>query len=530
MASRDTSDYDNKLSSALANFYADPLGYVMFDYPWRSDPSIQLVKLAPKYRDRFDCEYGPDEWACEFLDDLGREIRERGFDGRNAVIPIRFSTASGHGIGKSVLVAWLVNFIIATRPYCKGVVTATTDSQLRTKTWAEVGKWHKLSLTRNWFDYSTGRGSMTLKHKLFPENWRVDAQTSREENSESFAGLHAANSTPFYIFDEASGIPDKIYEVREGGTTDGEPMVFDFGNPTRNSGAFYENTIGKNAHRYKTRSIDSRTVAITSKSLIDQWIEDRGEDSDFVRVRVKGQFPHQGSLQFISNEMVLKAMARESFVNHHAALVIGVDVARFGDNDSVIYPRLGDDARSWPPRLHRGLDTVQLAGKVVETLIEFERLGVPCAGLFVDVGGVGGGVVDVLRNMGRNPIGVNFGGSPIDAVMYRYRGDEMWGRMKDAIKDRLILPTKQQMPQTGAEDVTLQTELTNREYGVTLKGQINLESKADMHKRGVGSPDVSDALALTYAMDVVAPSVSGQGVKAYSAKVSDFDPNDTERM
>ena len=122
---------------------------------------------------------------------------------------------------------------MSTRPYCKGVVTANTAEQLRSKTWSELSKWHSKCITKEWFAFHAGRGNMKIVHVDHPEEWNCQAQTSKEENSEAFAGLHAASSTPFYIFDEASAVPDKIFEVREGGTTDGEAMTFDFGNPTR---------------------------------------------------------------------------------------------------------------------------------------------------------------------------------------------------------------------------------------------------------------------------------------------------------
>ena len=243
------SGFNEKLTADISKFFADPLGYVMYVFPWATDPSIQQVELQEPYASRYRCKYGPDQWACEFLDDLGTEIKKRAFDGRTTVEPIRFTTASGHGIGKSALVSWLIKFILDTRPFSKGVVTANTGEQLRTKTWAELGKWNRLSITEHLYDYAIGKGSMSLARKEYREIWRVDAQTCREENSEAFQGLHAANSTPFYIFDEASGIPEKIWLARAGGGTDGEHMTFDFGNPTRNTGAFYDNCVGAQEYR-----------------------------------------------------------------------------------------------------------------------------------------------------------------------------------------------------------------------------------------------------------------------------------------
>lgn len=506
---------DERLADALAGFRADPLGYVMFAFPWDSEPSIQVVELAQgveeamtdadrarraAYRARFPgCTHGPDLWACDFLEQLGQEIRRRGFDGRSAVEPIQFATVSGHEIGKSALCAWLIKFILDTRPFSKGTVTAVTDEQLRTKTWAEVGKWHHLSITRHWFKYTSARGSMTLTHadERFSGTWRCDARTCRKEKSEAFAGQHAPTATSFYIFDEASGIDDKIFEVRTGGLTSGEPMVFDFGNGTVNSGAFYEECEGRLKHRFIVRSIDSRTVAITNKAAIAREVADFGEDSDRVRVRVRGMFPVRGYVQFMPTEEVRAAMERETPDARLYPVVLGVDVARFGDDRSVVWARRGMDARTFGPRVYSGLDTVQLAGVVTAYCEELARLGCRPTMICVDEGGIGGGVVDQLQHGGYPVVGVNFGGRPVDQKRYRYRVDEIWGRTREAL-GRLALPG-QDSP-VGQE---LFEDLTQRQYGFTISGdKVSLESKSDMKKRGLRSPDLADALALTFAVDL----------------------------
>ena len=267
---------EQDLADDIADFYADPLGFVMYAFPW-GEGEIDLVELSEPWASRFNCKYGPDAWACEFLDGLGKQVRERGFDGINAVDPIMMAVCSGHGIGKSTITAWLILWIMSTRPMAKGVVTANTSNQLQTKTWPELVKWLKRCVTAHWFDVTTGTRNMSLRHRKHPEGWRCDAQTSKEENSEAFAGLHAADSTPFYLFDEASAIADKIWEVAEGGTTDGEPMWFAFGNPTRNTGRFRE-CWRKFRHRWQTWKVDSRTVSITNKSRLQSWVDDYGEE------------------------------------------------------------------------------------------------------------------------------------------------------------------------------------------------------------------------------------------------------------
>ena len=509
-----------QIAEDISRFYDDPLGYVMYNWDWDQDKSIQLVKLQSPWKERYKCEYGPDVWACEYLDQLGAEIRKRKFDGVHAVDPIQFSTGSGHGIGKTVMVAWLIKFIADTRPFSKGTVTANTDIQLRTKTWAALGSWHAKSLTKDWFTYAAGRGSMSFKSVTHPTDWFCSAQTSREENSESFAGQHAANSTSYYIFDEASGIPDKIFEVRKGGLMTGEPMAFDFGNCTRNTGAFYDNMEGKQKHRYIRRFIDSRTVAITNKAEIQKMVDDYGEDSDIVRVRVKGQFPKAASAQFITRDVVEMAQEREVVVGRTAALVIGVDPARFGDDDTVIWARHGDDARSFPPERYNGLDGIQVASRVIAKVKFFENLGKSVDAIFVDGNGIGASVVDQLRNLGYNPIDVQFGGAPTDRNTYRYKVDECWGEMREAIKTRLALPD------AGTEiGKALEEQLTQRLYGYTLKGQLNLETKKQMKERGLGSPDIADALALTYAFEVAAISDQDMSERAHGGRViDDYDP------
>jgi hypothetical protein len=408
----------------------------------------------------------------------------------------------------------------------KGTVTANTAEQLRTKTWAELGKWHRRSLTEHWYEYNTGRGAMSYKSKSKPEEWFCSAQTCREENSEAFAGQHAANATSFYIFDEASNVPDKIYEVREGGTTDGEPMTFDFGNGTRNSGRFYEECVGKLKHRFITRSIDSRHVHITNKKRAMEWIEDFGEDSDFVKVRVRGMFPSAGSMQFISTAMLEACQERELIADPYAALAIGVDVARFGDDESVIYPRLGWDARSFAPKRFRGLDGIQLATEVIRMIEEFAVLGITEPTIFIDVtGGVGASPYDQLMQLGYNPIAVNFGAGAVDKKTYRYKSDELWGDMRQGMR-HLCLPDSH-----SPHGMALGEQLTQREYGYMKVGNyIHLESKADMKDRldtGAGSPDIADALACTFFLPIAPRKLAAAG-KSRGLQVanSDYDPLD----
>ncbi len=487
------SNINHDLAELMGECYADPLRHVMVSYPWGEG---QLKG--------FD---GPDEWAVEFLEDIAKEVKRRNFDGIHAVQPLQYSTASGHGIGKSAAVSWLIRWIMDTRPFCKGIVTANTSEQLRTKTWSELAKWHHIGLTRHWYHLNSGGGSMNLYHKEHRETWRVDAQTCKEENSESFAGLHAAQSTPFYIFDEASRVPDKIFEVREGGLTDGEPMTFDFGNPTRNTGRFYENMQGRFRHRFNRRFIDSRDVKITNKELFKEWIEDRGIDSDFVKVRVLGQFPSAGDLQFIPGDWVRACINLDVVVQPHDPLVMGVDVARFGGDQSVIHMRQGRDHEAHPMQKFMGVDTMELSARIAETANRLRP-----DSIFIDGGGVGGGVVDRCRQLGLDVIEINFGNKATDTQYANMRA-QCWGNMKDAIKDGIRLP----------DDPDLVADLTGLEYGYNLRNQVQLERKEDAKKRGIASPDLADSIALTYAMPVM-PTRAGYNNEANM--MTEYEPYD----
>jgi len=216
-------------------------------------------------------------------------------------------------------------------------------------------------------------------------------------------------------------------------------------------------------------------------------------------VRVRGVFPDQSDMQFIATVDVNQAMMRDPPYTKGAALIMGVDVGGGGDfgDETVIKVRHGMDARSFPAMRFRGLDTVQIVGKVIETIMKFRALGMKFAALFIDGGGVGQGVCDQLRHLGYGPIPIMGGGSPTDNRTYYNRNDEMWGRMRDAIHTGLVLPE----PNT-AEGNDLRDQLTGREFGSTDKLQIHLERKKDMRKRGLPSPDVADAYALTFAQDV----------------------------
>ncbi|MBU2652686.1 MAG: terminase [Bacteroidetes bacterium] len=481
------SKIDIELAHEVAKYYADPLGFVMFAYPWDTDPSIQVCELPEPWASKYNSKYGPDEWSCQFLDDLGEKIKANKFDGSHAVDAIRMAVSSGHGIGKSAMTGWLVNLIMSTRPNAQGTVTANTGPQLESKTWPQIAKWTKRCITSHWFDISSGRGSMRMRHKLFPESWFCTAQTCREENSEAFAGQHAVDSTSFYINDESSAISDKIFEVQDGGMTDGEPMQFLFGNPTKNTGSFRE-AFGKKRHRFMCYQVDSRDVQITNKKYIDELIADNGEDSDYTRVRVKGVFPRASSAQLIPYDLVEAARGKIIHVSEyaHAPRILICDPARFGDDQSTIGERQG--LRHTILHKYRGKDTMFLANKL-GTMNNDEGYDA----VFIDVIGVGAGVVDRLIQLGhRNIIPVNFAESAKNEKKYHNLRAECWAEIIEWLKAGGCID----------DDQEVCDDLVGPEYFYDARDRMQLESKKDMRARGLNSPDCGDNVAISFARPV----------------------------
>lgn len=459
---------EQELIKDIGKFAHNPLGFVRYAYPWRK-AGTDLAESG-----------GPRVWQREILQGIGNHL-----SGSSRFTPLQIAVASGHGIGKSSLIAMIDNWARSTCEDCRIVVTANTEAQLRTKTWPEILKWTRLAINGHW--WNPGATTISVKEKAHEKLWRTDAIAWSENNTEAFAGLHNQGKRIVVFFDEGSAISDKIWEVTEGALTDSgtEIIWIVFGNPTRNSGRFRE-CFGSLQHRWQIRKhIDSRSVDGTNKEQLDRWVQDYGADSDFCRVRVRGEFPRAGSTQFISGDVV--AQARKRTVSGAGFKVLSIDVARFGDDQTVLGIRQGN--KFYSPLKFRGLDTMQVAMRAKE-MIERERPRLTV----VDGDGLGAGVVDWLRTYCKEyfvaPVRlVEFhgGATPKDGDMYFNQRAEMWGRMRDWLVGGDI-----------PDDPELETELTGPEYFFSAKNQIQLEKKEDMKKRGMGSPDIGDCLAMTF--------------------------------
>lgn len=470
-------EYTELLVEKVAECYHDPLRFVETMYPW-GEPGTML-----EHND------GPDDWQRELLVSIGREVEANDFDGHTPVMPIRRAVSSGHGIGKGVMAAWLVDWIMSTRPHAQGVVTANSDKQLKTKTWAAIQRWTSLCLTGSWFEINTER----MYHRKFPASWFCSSQTCRPENSEAFAGQHAADSTSFYIFDEDSAVPKVIHDVADGGMTDGEPMQFRFGNPTRNSGDFHDCVFGKKKHLWHPMVVDARKVKFSNKQLIAEWIDEYGEESDWVRVRVRGLPPRASDLQFIDPERVHEAQVREvvSFVDE--PLVAGVDCSGGGKAWNTVRFRRGMDGRSRRALRVPGEATRKDRSAFLAILADILKDRHPerrVSMMFVDAA-YGAPYVERLKQMGfTNVMEVQFG--QVENPDSRHCGNMrayMWKQCKDWLAYGAIPP----------DDKKLEDDLTTPGHHLNQRDKMFIESKDSMAR----PLDDADALVLTFAMPVV---------------------------
>lgn len=457
------------LQKKAASFKRDPLGYIKYFYQWGK-------KELADYP-------GPRTWQAETLDTIGAHLRNP----ETRFQPLMIAVASGHGIGKTAEISMIIEWAMATCVDCKVVVTANTGTQLATKTAPEVAKWFRLALNSHWFDVKAT--SITCKVPGHERTWRTDFIPWSENNTEAFAGLHNKGKRIVVIFDESSAIAEIVWQVAEGALTDEQTEIIfiAFGNPTKNTGRFRE-CFGRYRHRWIVRQIDSRTVEGTNKAQIQKWLEDYGEDSDFFRVRVRGEFPRAGSSQFISGDAVAEARRFKAEGYMGLPKVLSVDVARFGDDKSVIGWRQGRKAVICDQL--RGKDTVFTA----ERTIQFIKSEKPDA-VVIDGDGIGGAVIDHLKHRGFESFEFHGGATPNDEAMYFNKRAEVWGMLRNWINSADI------------PDVPEVDEIAALEYGFSAKGQIQIEKKEDFKLRcpDIGSPDIGDMLAMTFGVTIAPP-------------------------
>lgn len=465
-----------ELADLISRTWWDPFLFAKIAFPWRQ-PGTFLADYD-----------GPDEFQTGVLVQIGTQLRAISA-GTAPSNTIRIAVSSGHGVGKSALMAMIELWWQSTRPHSKSITTAGTQVQLTTKTWRELEKWRQVCITGHWFKWT----ATSLKCIRAPVTWAAEATPWSAMNAQAFAGTH--EQWVMYKMDEASTIADSIWETSEGAfTTEGPHIWLAFGNPEQPTGRFRE-CWTKHRDRWITLEVDSRNSRFANKKLLQEWIDTYGIDSDFVRVRVLGKPPKTPPEQFISTELWETASGRwneaekqEKDIPRGIPLIMGVDPGAGGQGKTTILFRRGGFVYKNILRSSEA-DQVKVAGIIAQAIRDYKPMIV-----FIDAHGIGWGVFNILQTLGFRNVMACFSGDTKDVseklVYYNLRV-EWWSRLREWMK-------------TGAlpDDSILREDLLAPKRYFNIKNQMLLESKEDMKARGIPSPDTGDALVLTFAYPV----------------------------
>lgn len=414
----------------------------------------------------------PDPWQEKFLMAIARGDR-------------KISVRSGHGVGKSTASSWAMLWYFMTRSPVKVVVTAPTSSQLYDAMFAELKRWiNTMPLPL--------QGLLTVKQERIefnaaPTEMFISARTSRAEQPEALQGIHSDNV--MLVADEASGVPEQVFEAAAGSMSGHNAVTLLLGNPVRSSGFFYD-THTRLSDEWTTFQVSCKDSPRVSEEYIQEMATRYGEDSNVYRIRVLGEFPKGDDDTVIPMDLLEQAVNRDVAPSSHAPIIWGLDVARFGSDRSALCKRQGN-AVTEPIKTWKNLDLMQLTGAVVA---EYQALGPSQQPreILVDSIGLGAGVVDRLRELGLPARGINVAESPAMGGTYRNLKAELWYRAKAWLEARDC---------TLVRDEVLIAELATVRYSFTSNGKVQIEGKDEIRKRGLPSPDKADAFVLTFAGD-----------------------------
>ena len=451
---------------------------------WSQTPEGWPVDLGPMDDPVFPGQQAePDPWQCQVLRWYGAGER-------------RIGVKSGHGPGKTALLAWISSHHLLTKYPQKTAVTAPTTGQLFDAFYPELKDW--ISRLPTFLSHMLEIKSDNIELRAAPDASFLTAKTSRPETPEALAGIHSVHV--LLIVDEGSGVPDPVYEAASGSMSSPNATVILAGNPVRTSGYFFD-VFHKLKDYWKTLTIS----CLDSRRVTPQYVEEQkqkyGEKSNAYRVRVLGEFPITGLANVIGYESVATAIGRDIRVNPAAPTIWGLDVARFGDDLSALCKRKGnrvlERVETWG-----GLDLMQLSALIKGMWDRCPASDRP-AEILIDSIGMGSGVVDRLRQLGLPAFGVNVSESAAMSDQYLNLRAELWFLAKDWLaKLDCSLP----------DDEELTRELCIPEYKFTRTGKLQVESKEEMKKRGFDSPNRADAFVLTHASTAAIMTHGGTSV------------------
>ncbi len=429
--------------------------------------------------------FEPDGWQGEALMDLAKHPK--------------VAVKSGQGVGKTGTEAVALLWFLTCFPYPRVVATAPTKQQLHDVLWSEAAKWQErsplLKTILKWtktYIYMAG----------YEKRWFATARTAtRPENMQ---GFHEDNM--LFIVDEASGVADPIMEAILGTLSGRNNKLLMCGNPTRTSGTFYDAFHADRA-LYQYRTVSSTDSPRTNKQNIESLIRKYGRESNVVLVRVFGEFPKQEDDVFIMLSVIEQCGSKVYDLPEEKGMpyiMFGVDVARFGDDETVLYRNVKGKLSLAVYRHGQDLmatvgDIVAQYRKVIKEFPEYQG----SVYVNIDDTGLGGGVTDRLKEVKREQHLNRLFVIPINAAEkidvdtmegreaaehYNNLTTHMWAVLRDLLEEKQI---------ELEDDADTFAQLSIRKYFMSSNGKLELESKKEMKKRGVSSPDRADAAALS---------------------------------
>lgn len=431
---------------------------------WREDPNAFAVEA-------FVDPPSPEKWQVEAWKALPHEDR--------------LAVASGHGVGKTFFLSVTILWFALTRYPYKIPCTAPSASQLSSALWPELGKWYRklhpalrrmLRLTGDRLELVSGEGTSF-----------AEARTSRADQPEALQGFHEDNL--LFIVDEASGVPDIVFEVGAGSLSTPGAKIILTGNPTRTSGYFYDTFHPKpGTRRWWTRQVSCYESTRVDPTWIEEMKAQYGEDSPQFAVRVLGKFPAMDEMGYIPRHLIEAAVQRRQLIELFPGPVVwGVDVGWQGDR-SAVAKRMGSHLLE-PITWWSKQDTMETVGRVINMFDQTPKHMQPKE-ILVDVIGIGSGVYSRLKEQGLPATAVNVSEGATDRSQYNTMRQELWGKTRDWF----LLPDT-----TLPDDEELVKELTHLQGKFMSNGRIYPESKDDMRKRIKKSPDIADSFMLTFA-------------------------------
>lgn len=419
----------------------------------------------------------PFDYQAELLNAVNQKVR-------------RLSIKSGHGTGKSSCASWLMTWYLFTRK-AKIVVTSPTQTQLFDALWAELkSNLNKLPTPlRSLINIKSDRVELISA----PSECFISAKVARPEQPEAFAGVHQSpgengRGCVLLIADEASGVHEKTFEVGAGSMSGDNCTTLMLSNPTKSSGTFYDSHMNPKS-TWWTRTWSCIDSPLVSDKFVDEMIERYGEESPEFAVRVLGEFPSVDDNTIIPYHLCKSAIERDIEENPSAMTIWGLDVSRYGNDASALCKRKGNtvtEVMTW-----KGLDLMQLCGRVKAEYDALHPASQP-ESIFIDSIGLGSGCVDRLSELGLPAIGINVSESPAMKTNYINLRAELWFKLKAFLENRdCKLPN----------DDKLINEMIAVRYSFSSSGKAKIESKDEMRKRGMPSPDRADSLVLTMSHD-----------------------------